>query len=67
MYNNLWWDVVNDNDRRWQQAETFYVTSTGEVFYTPDGEGRYYYDDLAEALAEVGETRETANIRMLIA
>lgn len=55
---NDWWD--NDN-RNWQMADTIYTTDTGEVWYTPDGEGRIYYDTPAEAL----EDTDAKNMRRI--
>lgn len=38
-----------------QEAEKIYTTPQGQAFWTPDGEGRIWYDTLAEAIADVGE------------
>ena len=37
-----------------QRAETVYVTPDGEAFFTPDGEGRIWYDDMDAAIDEHG-------------
>lgn len=37
-----------------QEAETLYLTLDGGYFWTPDGEGRIFYDSLDEALADLG-------------
>lgn len=42
--------------RYMQQADTIYVLPSGEAFYTPDGEGRIYYDSPEDAEDETGCT-----------
>lgn len=38
--------------RDWQRTDRTYVTPSGAVFWTEDGEGRHYYDTVAEAVAD---------------
>jgi cytochrome oxidase Cu insertion factor (SCO1/SenC/PrrC family) len=43
-------------DRDDQVADGYYYDkTTGVYFYTPDGEGRYYYDSLAEMIEQHGD------------
>lgn len=45
--------ITRDN----QQADVIYVRTDGrEVFFTPDGEGRIWFDSLDEAIDETGLT-----------
>ena len=37
-----------------QEAETLYLTQGGGYFWTPDGEGRVFYDSLDEAVTDLG-------------
>jgi predicted acetyltransferase len=41
--------------RKNQRTDTIYVGQDGSVFVTPDGEGRYWYDSVAEAQAQHGD------------
>lgn len=34
------------------QPDTFYVTDGGTTFWSPDGEGGFFYDTLEEALEQ---------------
>lgn len=38
-----------------QVAETIYALPDGSAFYTPDGEGRIWYDDVDQALEQAGD------------
>lgn len=42
------------NDRDWQLEDTVYELPDGTAFYTPDGEGRIYYDSLDDAYEDTG-------------
>ena len=44
----------NDNDRDWQRLDTAYVIPNGKAFFTPDGEGRIWYESLEELLEDTG-------------
>ncbi len=56
--NNSWKYLDrNDNDRDWQRTDTIYVTPDGSAFFTPDGEGRIWYDSKEEAMEDTGLTR----------
>lgn len=37
-----------------QEVDRLYITPDGLAFYTPDGEGRIWYDTEAEAIADTG-------------
>ena len=37
-----------------QRPDTIYRQPSGYVFITPDGGGRYWYDNVAEAVADYG-------------
>jgi hypothetical protein len=41
--------------RAQQKTDTIYTTPSGAAFVTPDGEGRYWYDNAEAATAEHGE------------
>lgn len=49
--------------RKTQRLDVIYVTprhtegKDSGVFYTPDGEGRYYYDTIEEAMEASGLTK----------
>jgi hypothetical protein len=45
---------LDDNDRSWQETDVVYVLEDGTAFFSFDGEGRVWYDSLAEAQAETG-------------
>lgn len=40
--------------RKDQRPEELYVCPDGQTFFTPDGEGRIWYDTLHDALQEHG-------------
>jgi hypothetical protein len=42
--------------RSTQQVDVIYLVQSGEAFYSPDGEGRVWFDTLEDALAETGIT-----------
>lgn len=48
---------LDANDRSWQRNDTIYVTPDGSAFFTPDGEGRIWYDSAEEAKADTGLMR----------
>lgn len=43
--------ITRDN----QQVDVIYAYGDDECFVSPDGEGRYWYDSIAEAEAEHGQ------------
>lgn len=45
---------LDANDRSWQRTDTVYVTPDGSAFFTPDGEGRIWYDSEEEAMGPEG-------------
>lgn len=42
------------NDRSWQRDDVIYLMPDGSAFFTPDGEGRLWYDTEDEAVDESG-------------
>lgn len=52
-------------DRDDQVADGYYRDETsGFYFYSPDGEGRYYYDSLAEMIEEHGEPDRLRHVHL---
>jgi hypothetical protein len=46
---------LDANDRSWQRTDTVYVDAfDGSAFFSPDGEGRIWYDSLDEAMGPDG-------------
>jgi hypothetical protein len=40
--------------RKAQKLDTIYRTPDGQYFFTPDGDGRIWFEDLKEAREETG-------------
>lgn len=45
---------LDDNDRSWQETDVVYVLADGSAFFSPDGEGRIWYDTEEEAMGPNG-------------
>lgn len=46
-----------------QKLDTIYRSPDGQYFFTPDGEGRIFFDDLKEAREETGITSRVALLK----
>ena len=41
--------------RQTQRMDVIYVTTDGDVYVSPDGDGRYWYDTVEQAQEEHGD------------